>query len=121
MEVFTLTIELPGQRLSLPTMNREQLLAVIATGTAAERRIRHDHAQAVPLALLQGAEVLEVARALGNWTRDELTWAIGRWASDLRRQGLIAPAERDALLAIDTSGVPEDPIRTLRQQAGIDR
>ena len=73
-----MTIDLPGQRLSMPTMDREQILAVIATGTDAERRIQHDRAQLVPFALLQGAAALDVARALGNWTRSELTWAIYR-------------------------------------------
>jgi hypothetical protein len=64
------------------------------------------------MALLQGATAQDVARALGNWTRDELSVTIGRWASELRRRGLITPAELDALLAIDTKDVPEDPVRT---------
>jgi hypothetical protein len=114
-EVFALTIELPARRLSLPTMPSADILAMIASGTHAENRIRRDRARLVPFALLQGAAALDVARALGNWTRDELTWAISRWASDLRRQGTIAPAEFNALLAIDTTGVPEDPIKTLRR------
>src|SRR5262249_35162567 len=105
-EVFALTIELPGQRLSMPTMDREQILALIAYGTDAERRIRRDRTHLVPMALLQGATAQDVASALGDWLRDELTMAIGRWAHILRRQGLIAPAELDALLAVDTTDVP---------------
>jgi hypothetical protein len=96
-------------------MPSAEILAMIASGTDAERQIRSDRARLVPFALLQGAAALDVARALGNWTRDELKWAIGRWAQALRRQGLIAPAEFDALLAIDTTGVPEDPIKALRR------
>jgi hypothetical protein len=92
-----------------------KILALIASGTDAEDRIRRDRARLVPFALLQGATALDVARALGNCTRDELKMTIGRWAQDLRRQGVIAPAELDALLAIDTTGVPEDPIRTFRR------
>ena len=116
-----MTIELPGlpgQPLALPEMPREQILALIASGTEAEQRIRRDRGLLVPFALLQGAAPLDVARALGNWTRSEFKWVVGRWAQELRRRGLIAPAELDALLAIDTTGVPEDPIRTLRQRGG---
>jgi hypothetical protein len=94
-------------------MDRGQILALIASGTDAEQRIRRDRAYLVPFALLQGATAQDVAVALGNWTRDELSVTIGRWAYDLRRRGLIAPAELDALLAIDITDVPEDPIRTL--------
>jgi hypothetical protein len=115
------TTELPGQRLSMPTMTSEQLLAVIANGRDAEQRIRRDRAQAVPFALLQGAAATDVALALGDWTQGEFKFAVGRWACDLRRQGLIAPAELEALLTVDTTGVPEDTITTLRQQTGIDR
>jgi hypothetical protein len=121
MEVSALTVEPQGQRLSMPTMGKDQLLAVIEHGRDAEQRIRHDRAQAVPFALLQGAEATDVARALGNWTQGEFKFAVGRWAQDLRRQGLIAPAELEALLTVDTTGVPDDTITTLRQQTGIDR
>jgi hypothetical protein len=86
---------------------------MIASGTHAEDRIRRDRTHLVPMALLQGATAQDVACALGDWPRDELTMAIGRWAHILRRQGLIAPAELDALLAIDAKDVPEDPIRSL--------
>jgi hypothetical protein len=110
-----LTVERPGQRLVVPTMPREQILALIEDGTDAERRIWHDRGHLVPFALLQGAAALDVARALGNWTRGLLSMTIGPWAYALRRRGLIAPAELEALLAIDTTGVPEDPIRTLRR------
>src|SRR5262249_1189270 len=66
-------------------MQREQILALIANGTDAEQRIRRDRARLVPFALLQGATALDVARALGDWTRDELQMTIGRWTYDLRR------------------------------------
>ena len=94
-------------------MQREQILALIASGTPAEDRIRRAWTHLVPMALFQGATALDVACALGDWSRDELTFAIGPWARALRRQGLIAPAELDALLARDANDVPEDPIRTL--------
>jgi hypothetical protein len=70
-------------------MQREQILVLIANRTDAEQRIRRDRARLVPFALLQGATALDVARALGDWTRDELQMTIGRWAYDLRRQGVI--------------------------------
>jgi len=114
-EVFALTIELPAQRLALRTMPRDQILAMIASGTEAERYIQLLRARLVPLALLQGAAALDVASALGNWTRDEFKWTVGRWAQDLSRRGLIAPAELDALLNVDITDVPQDPIRTLRR------
>jgi len=105
----------PGERQGVPTMDSGQLLAVIATGTNVVQRIQRERAQLVPAALLQGAAPVDVAHALGNWTRTEFCFAVSRWAYTLRRQGLIAPAELNSLLAIDATGLPEDPVRTRRR------
>lgn len=88
-------------------MDTAHILAVLAQGTQIETRIREDRAVLVPFALLQGATPLEVAEALGRWTRNELSGAIVRWAWTLRRAGRIAPAERDHLLGLNTDDVPE--------------